>query len=282
MTDQSNEQLPEIPPNPAVTLDLCKADISKPEVHFVNGVPLVLMPPDWQAEYKTDLAETRFVQREPYIRHSIYLSDGPSFMDYVERFRTDEDCVFIARRDLSCVEARFNFHRKGSAGFDSHIAIRKFKIDKRFDEWRQFAGGWKSQEQLIEFLEDRTGDLDQSEAAPLTQSQLLTLVANFRATQSLNCVSAVNRRTGDVEIVFQKNTTERMDVTLPEKLLLLLPVYEFGAAYQIHARFRFKLNDNKVQFRIDMVRVENLIETAFLDELNDLEATLEQKVLLTP
>lgn len=262
-------------------LSLTKDDVAKPAMFDVNGVPVLFTPPNWRAEAKPELAAERFVQLQPFIIEHVVVADNDSFMSYLRRFSSEGDSTYFeAHRGAHQVWARFDYHTSDGANHNSHSLTRDYKIDDRFEAWQQISGAFITQDAFVGFLEDRIVDLSESPKARVTQAALMTTVKGFKATQTLTCNSAVNRQNGDVAVEFIKNTTERHEVLLPEVITLELPVFEFGGSYEINARLRFQLKEGKVSFKIELIRVERLIDNAFLDEVTELKALVKAPIIL--
>lgn len=196
------------------------------------------------------------------------LGDIPSWVAYIERFRTPDTFVTWNRKGI---EAHLDYHNRTTAARDAHRAQYAFEYTFQFSRWTNFANGApKTQKQAVEFLEDNMPDIIEPEAATL-----LSILRQLRATVAAQSDVEL-RPDGTANVKFQKDqkVIQGADAELPASLEIIVPVLKGHrdsenkvVRYRLVVRIRASVGDNaQLALRFYMPQVEEVLEQVY-DEL---------------
>lgn len=217
-----------------------------------------------------DLEE--FANAPKRIRTDEQFSDLRGFIDYVNDFKKDNTVCFAS---ATGIKTYFDYHGKNDPRWNEHLAQFHIVKSARWKIWENAHNVWMSQKQFADFL-----DSGLNEIIKPSQSEILNLVKNFRATTSYELDSEATPGGGE-NLTYRKNTksgtTLKSEVVLPEYITLALEPFENISvinsrlpldlqipAYQLQAKISWMHQVNgddthQVCFKVQILNVENVV-----------------------
>jgi len=222
-----------------------------------------------------------YEQRPERKRGTLTLDDLPSFVEAVKLHARDTTALF-ASADKRTIQAVFDYHEKsnGQADWLQHRAVYPFPITPEWDAWSNISGKWIEQATLAQFLEDhvvevvepaRAMDLARRWAEQLsiefaTPARMMSLSRGLAVTVDTKVAEARNLGTGEASLRFEE-THQGADgkaLQVPGALLIEVPIFRGGNAYQLPARLRYRLEKEKagILWQISLYRADLALRDA--------------------
>lgn len=226
------------------------------------------------------------------------LGDLDSFIAHVQRFQDAGSALFgdlVAEGGPSLL-AVLDYHWSGTgkARHGVHRAKYAFPLSDEFKAWMAMNGKAMAQAAFAEFIETRLPDVaDPSTAGESARevsrllgceyaspSKLLELSRGLSVRVGQHAKQHVNLQTGETQIAFASAHQDEQGAPLkvPGAILLALPVFRGGAAYQVPARLRYRVSEGAVSWFYQLYRPESYGEHAFREACD--RAKSETKVPL--
>lgn len=220
------------------------------------------------------------------MRGTIAAETPLGFVEYVKRYRSGDTAIFIRRKDGD-ITAVFDYHSKGgsvaggpvsAAKSGEHRAVFTAEHTPEWDRWIGANGVSMNQEAFAEFIEDNIGDIAEPDGA-----QLLELVENFKIKKDVNFTSHIKRSNGATKITYQEDVTGTAgggaltgEIAIPEKIVLGIAIYEGGQKFRVEARFRYRLNGGKLALSFTILRLDDVLRSAFEEVVQGVQNILGQ------
>ncbi|BEU21605.1 DUF2303 family protein [Paraburkholderia sp. 22B1P] len=228
----------------------------------------VALPPNWRLEEHDD----EKLLAAPLRKHArVRLRDSESFIDYVKRHGSLDDCTVWCLANY--VEGKVAFtaiiNDHGSLPTASAWRDHRAQFTPEFsEEWRRWNGLNKkqmTQTEFAAFLEDNLRDVAAPDGSGLPSgSAMLEMAIAFEATQDMRFKSAIRLSNGGVNLSFVQDddaqTLQKMAVF--ERFAIGIPVFWNGDPYQVDARLRYRVRDGKLVFWFELVRTDKILEAA--------------------
>lgn len=196
------------------------------------------------------------------------LVEPASFVDYLIRFKST---TAICRASLSknSIEAVLDYHgpsrtESGDGAVPqplSHVAILECPFDIDYARWREVFGKLLKQGELVELLEDMIHTIGEPFAADLMDS-----INELKVDRSIKFKSGINQTNGTVRLTYEENDTDAGgvgQVTLPQELKLIVPVFQGGNPVEIVAKLRYRLDRGAIGFIIAVPGLDKLERDQF-------------------
>lgn len=199
-------------------------------------------------------------------------SDLRGFIDYVNDFKGSNTVCFTG---TSGIRAYFDYHGKDDPRWNDHIACFGIKKSNRWKIWEDAHNQWMPQKKFADFLDSGLNEIQLP-----SQSEILNLVKNFRATTSYELDSEATPGGGE-NLTYRKSTKSgtalKSEIILPEYITLALEPFENISvinsrlpddlqipAYQLKAKISWMHQINgdeshQVGFKVQILNVENVI-----------------------
>jgi uncharacterized protein YfdQ (DUF2303 family) len=210
-------------------------------------------------------------------------ADTDSFANYFGRHERDggESMIYANKSDWSFL-AVFNDHQsgeKGEAGHRDHTARLQLKLSPDWQEWMQHNRKPLPHFDFAEFIEDHLHNIVEPEAATVLES-----CKTLQIKRNIDVDQAVNLDNGAVQLNYSedvKGTTQRGSVELAQRFTLGIEPFEFGPAYRVGVRVRYRISDEKVFFVYTLDRPEKVLDDAFGESRDTIERLTKLRPLLT-
>lgn len=153
-------------------------------------------------------------------------------------------------------------------GWGDYIVTYAPAYSVEFKDWYQLTTqGAIDQIALARFLEDHLGDV-----CSMPGGEMLALVRDFKVSMAGAFGSATNLSNGSIEFSYAMENKGRSSIEVPEVLVLGLPMFEGTEAIEIPARFRYRLNEAKLTFSLELAGFQRLR----VDELRKIRSTIAE------
>lgn len=240
------------------------------EVKLVGLAPVMVVPDGYEV---TDLE--KHLDTPSRARGTATLLDAQSFIDYVKRNHDDDvetalGLYFTAEPPR--FTAVFNDHSAALAGWRDFTAIYSAPLSREWKEWTARDGQAKpfTQEDFAFFIEKNLLDV----TTP-TSAEFLELAQHFQATKAVNFASGMRLGNGQNQLVYEETIAakagEKGQLAIPETFQITIPVFEGDAPYQITAKLRYRITEQKLRIWYDLERPHKVLE----DAVQHLRTTIE-------
>jgi uncharacterized protein YfdQ (DUF2303 family) len=141
------------------------------------------------------------------------------------------------------------------------------KRDEAWTRWlatfgTQDAPKWVTQLAFAEFVEDRLADFQTPSGI-----EMLEIAQKFDVARNGSFKSAVRLDNGSTQFAVESNVSTL--ITVPSVISIGIPVYEGQSRYKVSARFRYRINDDKLAITVRINDQVDLVRTAAADLLDD-------------
>jgi len=146
----------------------------------------------------------------------------------------------------------------GSASHKSHKARFEAQVHDITKAWLAICSRPMAQSVFGQFLEDRAQDVIKPEAA-----SVMEMVMTFDATKKVTFKSAQRLHDGQRQLVYVEENEAKGAVTFPDHFMILAPIYRGMEPQQIKFLVRYRIDDGKLHFSVEMHDRERMLREAF-------------------
>ena len=192
-------------------------------------------------------------------RGTVVVFDAASFNQVIADNGDAGDIAIYCDRDPQkpSVVAVLNGHGKNGAGWGDFRAQIEFRRTPQWLKWRGLDGKMMPQAEFAEFIEDNLADIADPPGA-----KMLEIATYLQATRTVNFKSGVRLPSGQIQFLNMEDISAKVGaghMAVPETFRLgIAPLFGL-AAYQIPARFRYRIEDGKLKLGFKMQRVEDVM-----------------------
>lgn len=230
-----------------------------------------------------------YLKRPERRKGAAQLTDLESFIAHANRFK-NEDSALFAQSDPKhpLLMVVFNYHPKGPqsienpADWGDHRGVYTFQLSDEWTKWTEVAEGEAlSQSEFAEFLEDRIADVadpatalasatayaDQLGVSYATAAKLMELSRGIAINVDAKLSVQQNLSSGEALLHFSEDHKDSTGAPLriPRAFLIQIPVFKFGAVYQIPVRLRYRKVGASVVWAFAPARLDQVFQDAFKD-----------------
>lgn len=225
-------------------------------------------------------------------RGTAVLGDLESFIAHALRGK-DKDSVLFARPGLieentvraPAIEAVLNYNSpnvddKDAPRFGDHRSRYDFPFSEEWKTWVKWNGKQLPQEVFAALIEDRLADVGDPDAASdelsaffferlgvefATPQKLIELSRGLSVHVGQKVRNAQNLASGEAQVQFVEEHSDEAGKPLkvPGAFLLAIPVFQFGALYQVAARLRYRVAGGGITWFYELHRVDRIFDHAF-------------------
>lgn len=219
----------------------------------------VIAPDGWDIKPLENLQDTP----NRIIAHRKF-SDVDSLVSYLRRYSTPDLLLVTSDPKAGVLRAILDYHEPSGADFSAepmwcaHCADFVARFTPEYEAWRKLHRKTISQIEAGEFLEDRLLDVIEP-----TGGDVMDMVMKFEALKRVTFSQSTRLRDGTAQILYSEENEARGALTLPDTVMLLLPIYEGMEPERITVRLRFRVSDGKLAFTFVIANIEAIERRAF-------------------
>jgi uncharacterized protein YfdQ (DUF2303 family) len=234
--------------------ELARTMAATPLAVSENGGAILPLPPGYTI---TDLEA--FQGRPNRMRADHVFRDTRSLALYLERYAEASSLALSdPEKRLIRVVVDYHEHKPRAAQHGEHIASFSARFTAEYAAWRAISGKLKSQVDAGMFLEDRATDVIEPDAAAI-----MDMVMTFDALKKVTFRQSTRLHDGQRQFTYSEENEARGNVTLPERIMLLLPIFEGQDPERIMVRVRYRIEDGSLKFQFDIADQKLVEDEAF-------------------
>lgn len=222
------------------------------------------------------------------INQKVLLLDAGSFVDYVNRYKTDRTLIFADVTETSAsFIAALDYH--GAAPelkpeYISHRAQFDTIQTTEFKAWLAANRKAMTQVEFATWLEDNAKLFTEPSGA-----DLLELVQTLFGKQDVRFTSGVRLQSGGNKLQYDEDVElsgkqAGGTVEIPKEITATFAPFQGAAAYVIRARLKYRIESRKLTLWFETIALPDVIRHSILSIVNQIAApqrTGEDKLLLT-
>lgn len=248
---------------------------AQPElVLYESGAEILALPPGWQEATRIDPDDDPL----HHTRQRVHLHTPRSFVEYVNRFGTEETVVYVDI-DKDRVTAILDHTINGGPGWKEHRAeyapILTTDAERLFDNVNRYL----SRGAMVNLLDSVKGRVVEPDTAAL-----LELAQQFNVNRTLEFTEGHRLRDGQRTIKFMETQTATGgsgDIAIPDEVVFELPIHEGGVDWRIETEFRYLLDeDGDLSVALVFHRKSDLLRDATRRIVSDIEVGLDSALVL--
>lgn len=213
---------------------------------------------------------------------TVTMLDARSFSEFYKRYAADS--LIYASLSPAQFIAVFNDHTAGAPDWRDHRAVFQPKHSEPWNTWMKRNGPDKAfmgNVEFAEWLEDQSLDVVEP-----TGAAMMTMALSFRATESAKYSKAASLQDGSVTFEYDRTVEGSSTIAggkakIPERFTIEIPVFDGPdePAYQIEARFRYRLVGGGLKIWYQLERPQLVMETAFKEIWSKIEMATQASIL---
>lgn len=194
-------------------------------------------------------------------------TEPQGFVDYVKNHGKTGRVEIWADLPANSVVAVLDGHFRGAggsgkqdetAGWGVHRASFKLQTSPEWLLWRAIDKLDIDQTKFAEFLDDNLQDVVEPDAATLME-----MVSKLTVTTGVSFSSAITLSSGETKLVYIEDQQQKGDLKLPRTITIGVSPFLGLPAYRISARLRYRINSQKVTFKLLLDRPHIVERDAF-------------------
>ncbi|MEU6340207.1 DUF2303 family protein [Streptomyces sp. NPDC046977] len=201
---------------------------------------------------------------------TVTVHDIPSFVEYFKKHADDSSEVY-GDGNAFTITAVLDANTAGEARWGGHRLVLALRKTDAWKAWQDLDGRLLDQKTFAEHIEDNLPDIVKPAGATM-----LEIAQTFHAV-SKTAFSSGNRLTnGDTRLTFNEETKAKAggkgELDIPATITLGIRPFEGSAeAFQITARFRYRLEGDQLKLGFRLDRPAEVLAEAFTDTRTALE-----------
>lgn len=250
----------------------------------------------WPEGRVLDLEATRHQPNRK--RGSAALLTPESFIDYVNTHATLGTALTgTVTEKAGSFTALLDYHQPEigkpieAAGWAEHTASLALTATPEWARWLAKSGTDLDQKTFAEFLEDNAPDITvpeglearQSEKFP-SQQELVSLALTLQVKTDVQFGNQIRLQNGEQQLTYRENIEGSWGgdnkLAIPAKFALAIAPFAGTPKYLVTARLRYRAAGGKASFRYEIERPHKIVEDAFNDVKQKIEAETERRVLV--
>lgn len=245
------------------------ADAEKPMQTEIAGIPVLALPPGWNAKNYE-----HFMDSPKHITESIKMVSLKSFIEYVNRYKHDKNSIIkLIMPDAHTIKAQANldYHPPGPgkpAAWCCHSAWFMPKKTNSWSIWTENNGRAMRQADFCDFIYENMVDIKNPDGAAL-----LEIVKTLKATTKGEFKDYRDLHTGSIELIFNMKVSAAggstaSPVSLPEKITVVLQPFHGSHFFEVTADLMIiapKRDGEPLHLGFKFYRFGDLFETVAAD-----------------
>lgn len=233
----------------------------------IAGLPAVLTPAGSTLKTFPELMDA-----PRRIMQAVQLSTLESFLSYLEEF-TQLTTVLFCDITNGMFTAIIDYHGPGEPDWCVHTAQYTCPKTEEWKAWRAADKKHFTQEEFAEFIEANLADI----RSP-TGAEMLEIATTIAAKSEVTFRRAIRLDNGQIQLGYDTSITgqagEYGQFSIPEKIKLGIRLFKDGEAYEIDARFRYRLNNGKITLWYELIRPDRINDDAVNNVFNAIKEAI--------
>ena len=246
----------------------------------INGVPAVLVPEGCEVQLFEEIYPIP-EKTPPQLKESISVEDAKSFIAYYNRFASESSTIFVdtVRGKFVAVIDYHQDHENTQHG--QHLLTYTTPKTTEWSIWAEHNGrsNAKEQEEFALFIEQNLDEIRKPAAA-----EMLEITLSLRANTKLNFKKSVHLGNGQNQLTYVENIDgtagAQGQLEIPDEITLGLSPFKGGDAYEVKAKFRYRINNGNLVMWYDLIRPTKVYEAALKDITEKIESDIEKGMLI--
>jgi uncharacterized protein YfdQ (DUF2303 family) len=241
----------------------------------IKGIPVFVIPNDMKVVELNELIEKQLPR--PYtLKQNVELLTEESFIEYFKRYATESSTIFVDDQ-TSTFTAVLDYHDSPTEpAFKRHIATYKCPQTKEWSSWIKHNNDKFSQEDFALFIEDNLKEIVEPNGADMMQ-----IAATLKAKNNVDFSSGIRLDNGEVQFSYTEKITGLAGVQgqleIPEKIKLIIAPFLKGPAYNIEARFRYRVAQGGLTLWYSLIRPYACVDDAFSDVCEKIKTGIAER-----
>lgn len=252
-----------------------KGLVSPVPINLPNGGTGYIVPDGFKLEQLApiDAVLTR-------VKAAPRFDDRDSFVDYVNRFKSDATVVFadLAGNRMTAI---IDYHAAAVEGvskpdYNAHRATHPCPWSLDWARWRAIDGKDMKQAELGRFLEEMLHTIASPDGAGL-----LEIAAELKVDRAVKFKAGTRLQNGTVSLAYEEEDTtsgKNGKITIPDLITVVAPVFMGGDAASFKARLRYNINRGDLTFKIDIMNRVDGEQQAFQGVVDHVRSATSQPV----
>ena len=224
--------------------------------------PFVIVPRDYKVE------SLRNLMPPDRIRQNVVMLEAGSFIDYVNRFKTDDTLIFADVTDQGAsFIAVLDYHSKApdlKVAYACHNARFGTVRTREFNDWMAADGKKMDQIAFATFLEEAQKVFVSPSGADLLEIvKSLEGHSDARFNSAIRLDSGARKFTFDEDVVVKGNaTTVQGGVEIPAMIKAGISPFEGTDAWEINARLKYRIENRKLVLWYETINPHRIVRDA--------------------
>ena len=241
----------------------------------INGVPVVFVPDDMRVETFESLNDhpQRLIQ-------SVKTDTVDSFVNYFNKFRIDGISTIFCDTNSGVFLGVIDYHASAVLpAWCDHTVTLNLKQTREWQSWEKNDGMKMDQVDFAFFLEQNIDEIVSPDPATMLEIAL-TLKAKTKTTFE----SGHRLQNGQIQFQYREEIDGsagiKGNIEIPETMKLGIQIYEGGSAYELEARFRYRIREGKVAMWYDLVRPHKVQRAAVNDVFEQIQQQADAALII--
>lgn len=232
----------------------------------VSDVPVHIVPEDMKAIDLFDLVEkTRTTPR--HLKQKFEAHSPTAFIEYFNRYAVEGMSAIFIDRINNVLVGVIDYHENAAVPhFATHRVTYRAPKTEEASKWLENNNKKMSQEDFALFIEDGQREIIEPNAA-----NMLEIAASLKASNNVDFKSSIRLDNGELQFNYTENINGSAGVngqlTIPEKIKLVIAPFKGSAPYELEARFRYRINQGGLIMWYTLITPHLVIQ----DAINDIE-----------
>lgn len=212
-------------------------------------------------------------------RSRVTIRDVESFIAYLKRFAEPHTVVF-ANLPNFVFTGVVDYHEEGTSGraqWCDHVVTFTLAKTPEWIRWNDSNKKKMNQWEMAQFLEDNVPNIAQPPGALIVE-----IARSLDAKKSITFASSVRLESGEHQLTYHETingTAKGGSVQIPESFTLGIKPFEGSDAYQLDARFRYRIEGGgALALWYDLLRPERVLEDAFREAQKKIDDAIDAPV----
>lgn len=247
--------------------------IGSQSVTYIGGVPLVIVPDGYKAELHKEL-----LVAPTHVEKSVTTDTTRSFIVYFNAFADDNSAIFC-NAEMAEFVGIIDYHSTSAPAWGRHKVTFSCKPTREWTSWRNSSGTKMDQTRFAHFVEDNLDEIIDPPGA-----QMLEIATTLKAKTQISFTSAKRLNDGQTQFQYVEDHEGgagiKGEIKIPETFKLGVRIFEGGEAYQLEARFRYRIKERQATLWYDLVRPHKAHRAAVDDALEKIKQQTKCQLII--